>query len=277
MRNENARNQKILEFPSIDNFHGTGAFNLTKFPEWDSIFLDCVDRPEELVVIQIRQRRRQRKLSGHNDYFESLKPTNSVDKNKPDGATKSSTTKKAFSTANYFDSMKPVIPSLSSTKTKTSQTSDITSKKLSGTSNYLENLSSTPASAPSPSKSSNLPEKNDPKKSNKKKPTLKDEDEKRDPSVVNEAEKSEEKSKKNFSEKQNQKPIQPVAFSPGRSTSYLESLAVNPIGTSSTGDSNEVLNKKVKQSTEISKNPFLDEVCTLEFRNDKAPRSTQDK
>ncbi|OEU09306.1 hypothetical protein FRACYDRAFT_212404 [Fragilariopsis cylindrus CCMP1102] len=62
--------EKTLDFTSIERFHGTGAFNQTKFPEWDSVFLDYMDRPDEVIVIQMRQQRRQRKLSGYNSYIE---------------------------------------------------------------------------------------------------------------------------------------------------------------------------------------------------------------
>jgi len=250
--------EKILDFPSIDNFHGTGAFNLTKFPEWDSIFLDCVDRPEEVIVIQIRQRRRQRKLSGHNAYFESLKSTTSEDKTKADGTAKLSTTKKTFSTENYLDSIKSAIPSSSSTKV--SRTSKITGKKLSGTRNYLDNLSSRPVSATSPSKSLKVPLKNDPKKLNKKGPTLTD-DEKRNPLLVNQSKKTDKKGNENLSDDQNQqqKPIQRTTFSPGKSTNYLESLSAKPNRALSAGGKNDAPEKKIQQSTEISKNPFLDE------------------
>ena len=61
-----------MNFTSIEKFHGTGAFNQTKFPQWDSIFLDFMNRPSEVIVMKVRQRRRQRKLSGFNPYVESL-------------------------------------------------------------------------------------------------------------------------------------------------------------------------------------------------------------
>lgn len=68
--------ENLLDFTSIDKFHGTGAFNATIFPTWDSIFLDMIGRQEETIVISITseepQRRRRRGLSGHNSYLESL-------------------------------------------------------------------------------------------------------------------------------------------------------------------------------------------------------------
>jgi len=249
--------EKFLDFSSVDNFHGTGAFNLTKFPEWDSIFLDCVDRPEEVVVIQIRERRRQRKLSGHNAYFESLKSSTGVRKANAEGDTKSQTHKKAFSTArNYLDSMKSIRPPSSGTTSP--QSCNITSEKLSGTSNYLDNLSLT-QSLP---KSLTLPKTIKPTESNKNGQAFKDNDKKREPSVVNEAEKLEEKNVKGSTETPKQKSVQRRTFAPGKSISYLENLSTMPNPHSSEGDSKGIGDRKVKQSTETSNNPFLDERTT---------------
>lgn len=240
--------EKILDFSSIDNFHGTGAFNLTKFPEWDSIFLDCVDRPEEVIVIQMRQRRRQRKLSGHNAYFESLRSPTSTNKAKEEQVTKSSPPSGSFSTTNYLDSMKPIIPSYSSMKV--SQKSNITSEKLSGTSNYLNNLGPTPVSAPSLLQSMSLSEKKVPKETKKTVPTLNDDGKKRNTSLDKE-------DNQNLFQNPKKEPIQRKTFSPGRSTGYLESLST--ISNEASSEGNGVGDKKVKQSTEISSNPFLDE------------------
>jgi hypothetical protein len=43
------------------------------FPKWDSIFLDYVSRPEETIVVSVKQRQRRRSsLSGRNEYLEEM-------------------------------------------------------------------------------------------------------------------------------------------------------------------------------------------------------------
>ena len=39
--------QKKLDFNKIDSFHGTGGFNVTLFPEWDSLFLELAKQDPE--------------------------------------------------------------------------------------------------------------------------------------------------------------------------------------------------------------------------------------
>lgn len=238
--------QKTLDFTSIDNFHGTGAFNQTKFPEWDSVFLDCVDRPEEVIVVEMRQRRRQQKLSGHNDYFESLKSSTSTARGttEEDG-TKPESTNRAFSTTNYLDAMKPkASPTISTPKKPDAPKT--TSRKLSGSKNYLDNLSSSPAKASPPLSPEN---KEDPKKTNEKGSPLKDSGEKESPTTINSAEKPKKKA------------IQRRTFAPGKSSSYLESLSTISNSSSLCDGNSDGPDAKTKQSTELSKNPFLEEVC----------------
>lgn len=224
--------QKTLDFPSIDNFHGTGAFNQTKFPEWDSVFLECVDRPEEVMVIQMRQRRRQSKLSGHNAYFESLKtsssPTNEKDETKMEDPSEPT----AFSTSNYLDAMKSDTNLTASAPVSTApKKPEITSKKLSSAGSYLDNLSRPVAAkkpwSPNASKTKNEKEQKD------------DEKEKKEVAA----------------KKEETKPIR-KAFS---SSSFLDNLSsVTP----AFSDGEE---KKSKQTTETTKNPFLEEVSSLQF------------
>ena len=255
--------KKTLDFNSIDNFHGTGAFNQTIFPEWDSIFLDCVDRPEEVIVMQMRPRRRQSKLSGHNAYFESLSnkssAATSVAAGKTEGGSstaESETTNGSFSTArNYLDSMKPT--TLPSSTAKKSQVTKTTSRKLSGSSNYLDNLSMSPAVSSSSSPTTPKNKKNNSKKSNEKRPSLKDHGMKKTPTMVFDTKKSLQKSKKQITPRK--------SFGPGRSTNYLENLSTMSNATpSSDGKVDATKNEaKTKQSTETSKNPFLEEVRAL--------------
>jgi hypothetical protein len=323
--------QKTLDFRGIDNFHGTGAFNQTKFPEWDSVFLDCVDRPEEVMVMEVRQRRRQRKLSGHNDYFESLKSPSSASKGKEDDDAKPKTTKRSFSTTNYLDAMKPATPPPSNAKK--SQKPRPTARKLSGSSNYLDNIvsSSAPKLVSSPTKPSKPMKEKNSKTANEIDASSKDGVEEENPATVCDAEKSEDEEdsksskkaspslkkddgeitnlttvcdakksegkgdsksskkaspdlKKDYGEKKNQasvcdakesedkgdskssqKTFQRRSFSPGKSSSYLESLSMNSIAASTGNGSLEEKDDKAKtkQSSELTKNPFLVEVSVL--------------
>lgn len=232
--------EKTLDFSSIDNFHGTGAFNQTKFPEWDSVFLDCVDRPEEVVVLEVRQRRRQQKLSGHNTYFESLKQTSKetekVDTTKKSTTSRTTPKRQGFSTGNYLESMSssktaPESSPASSTPKKEQQAPKITSRKLSGASNYLENITSPPA-------------KKETKPTNKSK----DNEEKKSKTVTSETKASKDKKEKN-KKSETPNPIQRRAFA---SSNYLENL-------SSVSNATNTAEPTTAQSTESSKNPYLEE------------------
>lgn len=242
--------EKTLDFTSIDNFHGTGAFNQTRFPEWDSVFLECVDKPEESVVLQMRSRRRQHKLSGHNAYFESLgkkKPTESQEEPADEKAASNESSKPtAFSTSNYLDAIKSTTTNLtvSSSATTSSTTSGTTpvaapkkpktsSKKLSSASNYLDNLSKPARAKP----------KWSPNNSNKKKDEAKE-------GVAKKS--SNETKKKDVLAKKKQQESKSTSRRAFASSRYLDNLSVvTNATTSNTGSS--------KQSTEESKNPYLEE------------------
>jgi len=237
------RFQKTLDFSSIDNFHGTGAFNLTKFPEWDSIFLDYIDRPEEVVVIELRNRRRQQKLSGHNLYFESLKRISNVTRESVEDRTNPKSNHRAFSTArNYLDTMKPSNdPHPVSKKSRASKT---TSRKLS----YLDRISSSSAHTSLPKTPSKPKKENSSKTTDKKKKSgLKEKGSNKPEKQTAHRDDSSEKAKKISTDFE--------STTPSKSSNYLDSLSTIPIGESSSND-----NQKSKQSTDLSKNPFLHEV-----------------
>lgn len=62
-----------MEFKSIDSYHGTGAFDIEKFPSWNSLFLELVDRPAEtVVVVSKRTRRRHRGWAYQQNYLDNL-------------------------------------------------------------------------------------------------------------------------------------------------------------------------------------------------------------
>jgi hypothetical protein len=64
--------QETLDFKKIDSFHGTGAFNATNFPSWDSLFLDLVNRPTETVVVFKSRQRHHRGWSNSNNYLDNI-------------------------------------------------------------------------------------------------------------------------------------------------------------------------------------------------------------
>lgn len=37
-------------------YHGTGAFNLTRWGEWDCVFLEMMEQPVNKIIIQARRR-----------------------------------------------------------------------------------------------------------------------------------------------------------------------------------------------------------------------------
>jgi hypothetical protein len=65
--------QEAVEFKNMGNFHGTGGFNITKFPEWNSILNNMVTRPKETLVLRV-QRRSNRRNKGwaSNNYLDNM-------------------------------------------------------------------------------------------------------------------------------------------------------------------------------------------------------------
>jgi hypothetical protein len=45
-------------FTNMNSFHGTGAFNLTQYERWDSVLLDILSRPKEVIVVSAKRRGR---------------------------------------------------------------------------------------------------------------------------------------------------------------------------------------------------------------------------
>lgn len=41
---------------NLENFHGTGALNVTKFPSWSSILMDMMKQPEDVVIVSAKRR-----------------------------------------------------------------------------------------------------------------------------------------------------------------------------------------------------------------------------
>ena len=48
--------ERFLESTNLLEYHGTGAFNLTRFPEWDTFFWEMLDEPKTSVIVEARRR-----------------------------------------------------------------------------------------------------------------------------------------------------------------------------------------------------------------------------
>ena len=52
--------EKFADANNLLEYHGTGAFNLTRFSTWDTFFLELMEMPEEKIIISARRRGRGR-------------------------------------------------------------------------------------------------------------------------------------------------------------------------------------------------------------------------
>lgn len=43
---------------NLENFHGTGALNMTLYPTWDSVLLELIQQPPAVVVVKAKRRGR---------------------------------------------------------------------------------------------------------------------------------------------------------------------------------------------------------------------------
>ena len=49
--------QACLQTENLEHFHGTGAFNMTRYPKWDSVLLEMLSKPKATVVAHRTTRR----------------------------------------------------------------------------------------------------------------------------------------------------------------------------------------------------------------------------
>lgn len=47
--------ERFLDTPSLLDYHGTGAFNMTKFENWDTYFIEMIQMPMERIIVQARR------------------------------------------------------------------------------------------------------------------------------------------------------------------------------------------------------------------------------
>ena len=48
--------ERFLESTNLLEYHGTGAFNQTRFPEWDTFFWELLEEPKTSVIVEARRR-----------------------------------------------------------------------------------------------------------------------------------------------------------------------------------------------------------------------------
>jgi hypothetical protein len=47
--------ERFLNAPSLIDFHGTGALNMTRFEKWDSYFMELMHMPKEEIIVTARK------------------------------------------------------------------------------------------------------------------------------------------------------------------------------------------------------------------------------
>lgn len=53
--------EEFGDLQNLENYHGTGALNVTKFPTWSSFLTDLMEHPEDVVVVSAKRRDRGNK------------------------------------------------------------------------------------------------------------------------------------------------------------------------------------------------------------------------
>lgn len=135
--------EKTLDFPKIDSFHGTGAFNMTLFPEWDSLFLDMANRETEQVVVEVQQKTRSHRGWSHqSNYLNAMSagaPSQQPEETTP---VESKPRRRGFGTGNYLENLNQAVSSEISNKKVEAPDSmaELPTAARNFPGNYLENI-----------------------------------------------------------------------------------------------------------------------------------------
>ena len=62
--------EEFVESKNLLSYHGTGAICSDAFPNWDSMFTEMLERPPDVVVVEIKTNNAGRGLSKNNPYRE---------------------------------------------------------------------------------------------------------------------------------------------------------------------------------------------------------------
>lgn len=60
--------ENFLGSKNLLSYHGSGALDLDRFREWDSVFNELIDKPHDSVIVEIQARGEGRGLSKNNPY-----------------------------------------------------------------------------------------------------------------------------------------------------------------------------------------------------------------
>jgi len=74
--------EKVLEFKNLDSFHGTGALDMTKYPSWDSVFLELITMDSEAIRVEASSTARQNRRRGWSNragYLDNLSTKKQLD------------------------------------------------------------------------------------------------------------------------------------------------------------------------------------------------------
>ena len=63
--------EDFLGNTNLLQFHGSAALDLQRFHEWDSVFKELIQKPEDLVIVEIEKTRPGKGLSKNNPFRES--------------------------------------------------------------------------------------------------------------------------------------------------------------------------------------------------------------
>jgi hypothetical protein len=63
--------EDFLGNTNLLQFHGSAALDLRRFHEWDSVFKELIQKPEDLVIVEIQKTRPGKGLSKNNPFRES--------------------------------------------------------------------------------------------------------------------------------------------------------------------------------------------------------------
>lgn len=65
-----------FDLKGLENYHGTGGLNMTKYEYWDSLLMDMVYKPKDVVVLKLgNNARRQGGWSKKNPYMKEVSGT----------------------------------------------------------------------------------------------------------------------------------------------------------------------------------------------------------
>jgi hypothetical protein len=60
--------ENFLGSKNLLSYHGSGALDLDRFRDWDSVFNELIDKPHDSVIVEIQARGEGRGLSKNNPY-----------------------------------------------------------------------------------------------------------------------------------------------------------------------------------------------------------------